>query len=278
MTVHEYPELVQGSDEWLQARCGVVTASVVGNLISKQQPSPDEYGCSECGSAAGAPCVSKARKEPTPISTFHKIRQATAAMQPARLVTANTDTSRGLILSLAAERITGRVEDSYVSFDMQRGRDEEPFARAAYEAARMTRVVELGFMKRDEWGFEIGYSPDGLVADSGLIEIKSRRQKAHVAIVIADQVPEEHMPQIMCGLLVSGRSWLDYVDFSNGMELFTKRVLPDPMWFDAITEAVCSAEESIQRIVTAYNEAAANLPATERIKELEELLNFEETA
>lgn len=269
MALIEYPELEQGSDEWLAARHGIVTASVVGNLIVKQQPSPTELVCGDCESTPGDPCNDL--RNGKAMKGVHSARTQLAASQPARLVTADNDTSRGLILTLAAERITGRVDPTWVSADMQRGTDEEPFARGAYADAFGVPVVELGFMTEDKWGFALGFSPDGLVGDDGMIEIKSRRQKTHVAIVLAGEVPEQHMAQIQCGLLVSGRKWCDYVDFSNGMHLWTKRVTPDPQWFDAITEAACTAEEHIQEIVTAYNEATADLPETQRIPDLEEM-------
>lgn len=269
----EYPELVQGSDEWLQARCGIITASVVGTLIAREQPSPIECACPDCGSSPKQLCVSKARKDRAPVKTFHGLRVEAASALPSRLVTADDEKSRNLIYTLAAERVTGRVEEVFVSRDMQRGTDEEPFARDAY-AEHHAPVTELGFVTEDRWGFTIGYSPDGLVGDDGLIEIKSRRQKTHVEIVLADEVPTWHMAQIQCGLLVTGRKWCDYVDFSNGMHLFSKRVLPDPEWFAAIEEAACAAEEQVRDIVTRYDLAVANLPATERIPDLEDILIF----
>lgn len=266
----EYPGLVQGSDEWLAARCGIVTASIVGNLIATEQPPADECACPDCGSSPKQPCVSKSRKDRAPVKTFHPLRLEAVASLPTRLVTTDTDTARNLILSLAAERITGHVEDSYVTFDMQRGKDEEPFARDAY-AESYASVTELGFCTEDRWGFTIGYSPDGLVGSDGLIEIKSRRAKTHVEIVLADEVPARHMAQLQTGLLVTGRKWCDYVDFANGMHLFVKRVLPDPRWFHAITDAAMAVEEKIRDIVARYDAAVANLPATERIPDLDDI-------
>lgn len=269
--MREYPELEQGSEEWRQARCGIVTASVVGNLISSERPGPTEVACADCESTAGEPC--KDLRNGKAMKGVHSARTQLAATMPARLVTADNDTSRGLILTLAAERITGHVEDVYVNRDMMRGIEEEPFARDAY-AEHHSPVTELGFMTEDKWGFTLGFSPDGLVGIEGLIEIKSRRQKNHVAIVLADEVPPQNMAQIQCGLLVSGRIWADYIDFSNGMHLWKKRVWPDETWFNAITDAACAAEESIRDICARYDLAVANLPATERIPELEDTLIF----
>ena len=258
----EYPELEQGSEEWRQARCGIITASTVGNLITSERPAPTEVACVDCESTPGNPCNDL--RNGKAMKGVHSARTALAATMPSRLVTADNDTSRGLILTLAAERITGRVEDSYTTFDMQRGHDEEPWARDAY-AENYAPVTELGFCTEDRWGFTLGVSPDGLVHADGGIEIKSRRQKNHVAIVLADEVPPQHMPQIQTFLLVTGRKWCDYVDFSNGMHLFRKRVWPDEQWFNAITDAAMAAEEAIRDICARYDMAVANLPATERI-------------
>jgi hypothetical protein len=82
-------------------------------------------------------------------------------------------------------------------------------------------------MVRDDWGFSLGYSPDGLVGDDGLIEVKCRRQKKHLQTILADEVPPENMAQLQCGLLVSGREWIDYVSYCGGMPMYVKRVYPD---------------------------------------------------
>ena len=120
-------------------------------------------------------------------------------------------------------------------------------------------------MVRDDWGFSIGYSPDGLVGEDGLIEVKSRAPKKHLATILADEVPPECMAQIQCGLLVSGREWCDYLSYCGGMPMWPKRVYPDPMWFGAIIAAVTNFEAAVADITNTYREAVAGLPATERI-------------
>lgn len=268
MILTEYPDLEQRSDEWYAARCGIVTASAVGLLISAEQPPPDEFACPDCEQNPAAPCISLVNGKP--IKTIHDGRKIAASTAPPRLVTANTDTARSLILTLASERITGRVEETPTSFAMQRGVDEEPFARDEY-AKRYGDVVELGFMVRNFGGFRIGYSPDGLVGDKGLLEVKSRAPKTQVKTIIEGAIPAANYAQLQCGLLVSGRDWIDYLSFSNGMHLWPKRVWPDEQWFDAITDAAMAAEEAIRDICARYEAAVANLPATERIPDLDEI-------
>lgn len=270
MTITYYPDLEQGSEEWLQARCGIVTASAIGSLITREQPSPIEYDCPDCESPADAPCISKARKVATPLKTFHGARSDRAASAPGRLVVSDSDTARGLIFTLAAERITGHVDPTYLTADMLRGHDEEPYARDAY-AKHYGPVTEMGFITEDKWGVTIGVSPDGLVNDEGGIEIKSRRAKTHVEIVISGEVPDRHMAQIQTALLVTGRAWWDYVDFSNGMHLFPKRVYPEADWRLAIVAAAQRCERRIADIIERYHAAVIGLPMTERIPDYGEI-------
>jgi hypothetical protein len=217
---HILPDLIQGTDEWHDQRRGMVTASVVGRLLT-----------------------------PT-------------------LKVASNDESRGLTALLVAERITGYTDPTYVNDDMWRGIEDEPRAREKY-SERYAEAVECGFMVRDDWGFKIGYSPDGLVGDDGLIECKSRRQKKQLQTILSDEVPAENMAQLQCGLLVSGREWIDYVSYCGGMPLYVKRVLPDPDWQAAILEAVDQFEGTAAVMAGAYRNATKGLAMTERAVELE---------
>ena len=214
MTLHTY-EFEQGSEEWDDARRGIVTASVVGQLLT-----------------------------------------SSASI-------ASNDISRSLTLKLTAERITGYTEPTYVSTDMARGTYDEPIARDHY-SEHIAPVTQVGFMVRDEFGFKLGYSPDGLVGDDGLIEVKSRRQKKHLETILTDKVPAENMAQIQCGLLVSRRKWCDYVSWCGGMPMWTIRVTPNRHWQEAILEAVAAFEETATTMITRYENVTRGLPETER--------------
>jgi predicted phage-related endonuclease len=218
MSLHIYEDLEQGTDAWLVARRGIVTASVVGQLITPKTVKP-----------------------------------------------ASNDYSRGLTASLVAERITGYVEPTFQSQDMLRGTLSEPIARDIYAEHHGVTVDQVGFMVREEADWKLGYSPDGLVADDGLIEIKAPRQKSHLATILADEVPLEYMAQCQAGLLVSGRKWLDFISYCGGMPLFIKRVLPDERWQKALVEAVTAFETNAALMIATYTAATEGMPATERI-------------
>ena len=135
---------------------------------------------------------------------------------------------------------------------MLRGWEDEIAAREVY-SQRYAPVDEVGFVTEDKWGFTLGYSPDGLVGDDGLIEVKSRRQKYQAETIITGEVPVDYMLQIQTGLLVTGRKWLDFISYCGGMPMFVKRVYPDEAMQAAIIGA---AEEYEHRIETALAQYA----------------------
>lgn len=261
-----YPDLLQGSDEWHDQRRGIVTASTVGDLITTRKLSAIDYTCPACGAGVNESCRSKV-KAGAAIKTLHTERADVARRSSNSNIvfeTAHNDTSRSLTALLVAERITGWTDPTFMSDDMFRGIDDEPRARDKY-SEHYAPVHEAGFMVREQDGVRIGYSPDGLVDGDGLIEIKSRRPKIHVAHVLSGQPPAEVMPQLQCGLLVSGRKWIDYISYAGGMHLWVKRIYPDRRWFDAILTAVHAFEANAAEMIRLYNEATHGLPTTERV-------------
>jgi hypothetical protein len=248
----------------MDARRGIVTASTVGRLVTYGPPEPQSVACPTCEARPNNPCVSKARKEPTAIKSVHPARGEHAAGRPPVFEVADNETSRGLTAALIAERITGWTEDTPMTSDMWRGVEAEPYARDIY-SRHYGKAREIGFMLREEDGWQLGYSPDGLVGDDGLIEVKAPRAKTHLRTILADEVPAFYMPQLQGGLLVSGRKWIDYVSYVGGMPLFVKRVFPDPDWFEAITAACIAFEATAKQTVADYRERVTNLPTTERV-------------
>lgn len=272
-TLHIY-DTEQRSDEWYALRAGVLTASTVGHLIATRPHPATDHPCPECGAGPGGPCLSKAaRREPTPVKTIHPARAEAAALdpRPPLLVPADTDASRGVTATLTAERITGNIDETRITSDMWRGIEDEPHARDAY-AEQHAPVEEVGFMIRTfANGHRLGYSPDGLVGDDGLIEIKSRLQKVQLTDVLAGVIPAAHVPQLQCGLLVSGRAWIDYVSYCGGMPLLVVRAYPDPRWFAAITAALNEFEARAADLIERYTTATDGLPVTVRVPRFEEM-------
>lgn len=170
---------------------------------------------------------------------------------------ADNDKTRMHVYELAAQRITGHTEPTYFGDEMLLGTMNEPIARQLYHE-NFAPVTECGFITNDDHGFTIGYSPDALVGDDGLIEIKSRRQKFQVQTIVDGEVPKEHVLQIQTGLLVTGRKWCDYVSYSGGMPMMPVRVYPDEKIHAAIITACTAFEARIQTVINAYHERLLN--------------------
>lgn len=208
ITYHE--NVVQGSDEWLALRCGLLTASEVKKILT-----------------------------------------------PKLKIADNGDT-RSHVFEIAFQRLTNFVEPQYVSDAMLRGAEEEFYARQAY-TEHFAPVAETGFVTADWWGFTIGYSPDGLVGDDGLIECKSRCGKYQVQTLATNEVPEEYMLQLQTGLLVTGRKWVDFISYCGGLPMFVKRVEPDPVIQDAIVAAATAFEARVADVMQEYRGTLATM-------------------
>lgn len=170
---------------------------------------------------------------------------------------ASNDKERAHVYELLAQRITKYTEPSYLSEDMLRGMSDESEARDIY-SDNYAEVTECGIVLNDDHGFTIGFSPDGLVGDDGIIEIKSRRQKFQVQSILEQEAPDEYMLQLQTGLLVTARKWIDYISYSAGLPMATMRVYPDEKTHAAIIEAATAFEEKIAKLHARYLEMLAD--------------------
>jgi putative phage-type endonuclease len=203
-------------------------------------------------------------------------RGVITASTMSRLITAtgmpaSNNTSRAQLLQLLAERITGESEPSFYNDDMARGHLLEPLARDIY-ARHYHPVVECGFVTAQFDGTTIGYSPDGLVGDDGLIEIKAPRQKNHLNWLLAGMVPAEHRLQVQTGLAVTGRAWSDFISYAPGLPLFVVRCERDEAMIEQLIGAATYAEQWIYSVMNEYTDLAARLPATEPIQPEQEIV------
>lgn len=225
MSLNVYEELEQGSDAWVKARCGLISASIMNDILT-----------------------------PT-------------------LKLASNDKTRAVVYDLACQRMTQYVEPQFWTDSMLRGVSDEVTARELY-SEHIATVDEIGGMSRQFDFGKVWYSPDGIVGDDGLIEVKSRRNGLHFKTVAEGDIPKEHILQLQAGLLVSGRKWIDYISICKGQPLFIKRVEPDTVYHDAILTACESVEKSIADVTEKYCntiKAQTVLIETERAPEEQEI-------
>jgi YqaJ-like viral recombinase domain. len=184
----------------------------------------------------------------------------TATFKPA-----SNDTSRALLYQLLAERITGESDSGFYNDDMARGHLLEGYARDLY-AENFDPVAECGFITLTTSAGILGYSPDGLVGDDGLIEIKCPRPKTHLKSLLTGEVPAEYVPQVQTGLATTGRRYCDYISYAPGLPLFVQRCHPAPAVIAAIFAAHEAAEQQLAVLMEDYQAAAARYPATEHME------------
>ena len=113
---------------------------------------------------------------------------------------------------LIAERLTGRPQQSYQSWQMKRGSDCEPEARAAYEFFRNAEIEAAPFVSHPTIDMA-GASPDGFVGDDGLVEFKCPMTATHLATLVVGEVPSEYVPQVQFQMACTGRKWVDWCSF-----------------------------------------------------------------
>jgi len=142
---------------------------------------------------------------------------------------------------LITERLTQTPTEGFSSAAMQWGTETEPQARAAYELMTGAEVVEEGFVAHPTIeGF--GASPDGLVGDDGLLEIKCPNSATHIDTLLAEKVPAKYVTQMQVQMLCTGRQWCDFVSFDprlpGDMNYWCQRVQADPVRQAEIAEEV----------------------------------------
>lgn len=130
---------------------------------------------------------------------------------------------------LVAERLSGNKEESFTSSAMAWGTDFEDTARLRYELRSGNEVQECGFYLHDT--LEAGASPDGLIGDDGLLEIKCPNTATHIETLKLQEVPRQYFWQVHGQMWITGRQWCDFVSFDPRMppnaQLFITRVHRD---------------------------------------------------
>lgn len=208
---------------------------------------------------------------------WHKVRlglmtasELKLVITPGLKIADNKDT-RIHLYELLAQRVNNYIEPHFESYDMERGKFDEEHAREKY-GEKYAPVTECGFITNDKFGFTLGYSPDGLVGDDGLIECKSRVQKHQmktlVECVAENTIPDDFVIQVQSALLISERKWCDFISYSGGMMMAVVRCFPDDRIQSAIIEAATAFEARINEAHEIYNNLIASdarLIPTERL-------------
>ena len=198
----------QGSAEWLQERCGKVTASRIADLMARTKSG---YSTSRANYAA----------------------------------------------QLIAERLTGCVAPSFTNAAMIHGTETEPEARRAYEFFVDRDVQQVGFIPHPAIEMA-GASPDGLVGDDGLLELKCPLTATHIDTLRNGSIPDKYIKQMQFQMACTGREWCDFASYDprmpERMRLYVKRVARD-------AEAIAEIEAEVTAFLAEIDETVGKLLA-----------------
>jgi len=205
----------QGSQEWLQERCGKVTASRIADLMATTRSGP----------------------------------AASRANYAAQLV---------------AERLTGCVAPGFTNAAMIHGTETEPEARRAYEFFVDRDVQQVGFVPHPVIQMA-GASPDGLVGNDGLLELKCPNTATHINTLLTGRVDDKYFKQMQFQMACTGRQWCDFASYDNRMpermRLFVKRYGRDEAEIAEIEKEVkaflAEIDETVERLRTICEEKEA---------------------
>jgi putative phage-type endonuclease len=177
---------------------------------------------------------------------WHQLRLGKVTASRVADIMAKTKTgvsaSRGnYLIELALQRVTGNVEPMYTNDAMAWGTATEPQARVAYEVKTGNFVDQIAFVDHPtiEW---FGCSPDGLVSNDGLIEIKCPNSATHWATIKDNKPPAKYVIQMQSQMAVTNRKWCDFISFDPRMpersQLFICRVERDNKMIEEIESEV----------------------------------------
>lgn len=159
---------------------------------------------------------------------------------------------------LIAERLTGEPAEKFSNAAMQWGTEKEPDARAAYEFRTDAEVVQVGFVEHPAIPMT-GASPDGLVGETGQVEIKCPNTATHLDTLLCRSVPGKYVTQMQWQMACTGREWCDFVSYDprlpESMRVFVRRVPRDP-------ELIASLEKDVADFLSELDAKLAQLVAT----------------
>lgn len=157
----------------------------------------------------------------------------------------DSKTRRKYMRRLAGEIYTGEVADGFSNGHMERGNAMEPEARRAYAFVADVDPTQVGFIRNGAKGA----SPDSLIGNNGVLEIKTKLPELLIECIEADVFPTEHRAQCQGVLWVAEREWIDIAVFWPRMPLFVKRAYRDEAFIRKLSEEVDLFNEELAAVV-----------------------------
>ena len=165
------------------------------------------------------------------------------------------------LTELVLERF-GVFSEPFTSKAMEWGTEQEPFARATHEAYQEIMVEQCGYILHPRIA-KSGASPDGLIGNDGVLEIKCPDTKTHFEYLLAEKPPAQYIPQMAWQIACTGRKWADFVSYDPrapvGLEYFYVRYTPEPEYIEMLENEVTAFLLEVDKKFIQLNEKLNNL-------------------
>ena len=179
---------------------------------------------------------------------WFEIRRGKMTASHANTIKANGKGLDTYCIDKAVEVFSEEREEHISNVHTRRGNELEPIAKAYYEERKGVEVKEIGFAEYNDY---VGVSPDGLVGDDGLIEIKCPAGKGYLYALLGSDIKPEYYDQMQMQMLVMNREWCDFVQFNPNFPnpMLVRRVFPDKEVQDKLLKGFASGEKKIKELV-----------------------------
>jgi len=191
-----------------------------------------------------------------------KVTASRVADVVAKTKTGYSASRENYMAQLICERMTGQKQESFTNAAMEWGTETEPLARAAYEAEKGVLVDEVGLIDHPFLPMS-GASPDGLVGDDGLVEIKCPNTATHIDTLMSQAVPTKYNTQMQWQMACTERQWCDFVSFDPRMpkelQLFIQRVPRNNEYIAMLEKEILSFLKELDEKVSKLNDLKGKL-------------------
>ena len=188
---------------------------------------------------------------------WYAIRRGKMSASNAETIIANGKGLETYIYNLMAEYYSSAEKENYINADMQRGIDLEPEARLEFEFYTNLDVQEVGFIEHNEF---IGVSPDGLIGDDGLIEIKCPNDSIYFKLLLSNNIKPEYIAQMQMQMYVTDRQYCYFVSYNPNFEksLYIKKINRDEEMIDKLKKGLERGTQLIKEIKENFRKVGTN--------------------
>ena len=188
---------------------------------------------------------------------WYAIRKGKMTASNAETIIANGKGLETYIYNLMAEYYSSAEKENYINADMQRGIDLEPEAKIEFQFYTGLDIKEVGYVEFNEY---ILVSPDGLIGDDGLIEIKCPNDSIYFKLLLSNNIKPEYIAQMQMQMYVTDRQYCYFVSYNPNFEksLYIKKINRDEEMINKLKKGLERGTQLIKEIKENFRKVGTN--------------------